>query len=74
MRSQSGDLNTTERIHHAFECMVTDLVTFCKDADQSPLVQPATAPPAGSADSDELDGDDSKPAPAVRNSAHTMGQ
>ena len=74
MRSQSSDLNTTERVHHAFECMVTDLVTFCKDADQSPLVQPETAPSADSADSDELDGDDSKPAPAVSNSAHTMGQ
>jgi hypothetical protein len=68
MRSQSNDLNT------AFECMVTDLVTFCKDDDQSPFAPPATAPPADSEDSDDLDGSDSKPPPAVRNRAHTMGQ
>ena len=68
MRSQSKDLNT------AFECMVTDLVTFCKDDDQSPFAPPATAPPTDNADSDELDGSDSKPPPAVRNRAHTMGQ
>jgi len=64
MRSQSNDLNT------AFECMVTDLVTFCKEDDQSPFAPPPTAPPADSEDSDDLDDSDSKPPPAVRNRAH----
>jgi hypothetical protein len=55
MRSQSNDLTD------AFESMVNDLVSFCKDDDKSPFAPPATMPQADDADINKPDGSDSKP-------------
>jgi hypothetical protein len=69
MRSESNDLTD------AFESMVHDLVSFCKDDDKSPFAPPAAMPQADGAESTNLDGSDSKPPqPDVSNTSHTLGR